>query len=40
MKNENKKSLLFVHFVCVQAVGSLGCSLAITSSSLSVCIWV
>ena len=40
MKNENKKSLLSAHFVCVQAVGSLGCSLAITSSSFSVCIWV
>ena len=32
MRKNNQKSLISVHFVCVQAAGSLGCSLAITTS--------
>ena len=40
MKTKIQNSLISVHFVCVQAVGSLGCSLAITISSLSVYIQV
>ena len=32
MRKNNQKSLISVHFVCVQAAGSVGCSLAITTS--------
>ena len=32
MRKNNQKSLISVHFVCVQAAESLGCSLAITTS--------
>ena len=32
MRKNNQKSLISVHFVCVQAAGSLGCSLATTTS--------
>ena len=32
MRKNNQKSLISVHFVCVKAAGSLGCSLAITTT--------
>ena len=32
MRKNNQKSLISVYFVCVKAAGSLGCSLAITTT--------